>query len=852
MTEQYLNVCALGNDLCVRGVDSDGIRFSEKIPYEPYVYVKSQDESKEHSISGHPMKRVDYPNIISMYKAKKAFKEQNIPMYGMDNVVCQYMNDTYTTKFNVDKIRVFYIDIENMMKGDDGINHGIDPESAHGMVTAITIYDTFEKKYHTFGLKVWENVLYKHLNIEYYHCEDEYELLKTFLKFWSENHPDIVTGWNSTGYDIPYLINRITNEMSLGYLKKLSPWGKLSGRSFRNLFGKTVVDHTIYGISSIDYMDIYKKNKFHKQESYKLDFIANLELGKGKIDYHADGYKDLDDLYERNPQAYIDYNIRDVESLIEIDNKNKFMDIVIGIAYYSLVNYDEVYSVLRCWDSIRHGYLQEYDIVTSPKSFNPKLGKFPGAYVKKPIAKLYRWVMTFDLEALYPNIMRTLNVGDETLVSAEDLPDGLLDLYGRDLVDDIIQGRITKLHQQLLIDNNLTMAANGMFYHNTEKSVQSILAENILAKRATYKLDMLKYKQELVDAKSSGASKEEIKRISDLVTYNKNMQMVVKVLANSLYGAMGNEYDRYFDVRLATSITLTGQTIIKWAEIKMNDYLNKILKTKRVSYCIYSDTDSIFLNLEELVNRMDVQGHDDIVDFLDKAGEKLNDKLSEAFTELGSILNTQNNMIKMKREVISESALFRSKKNYAMKVWDNEGVRYADPDYKIMGIETQKSTTPGFVKKHLKHVIERILSGCDENEILDYVDDIRDQYKSEKDFEKIFFPKGTNNLEKYADETTIFLSGCPLHVRGALMYNHYFAGDDDRIESGDNVRYTYLRLPNPIKSNVISVTDTFPTKMWKYIDWETNFEKIFEDPVKSLAKPAGWSLTNTVNMSDLL
>ena len=850
--EQYLNVVKLGSNICVRGVDEYGNRYTEKVPYEPYSYVESNTITEDRSMTGRYLRTVHHESMSEAYQFKKRCTSQDIKVYGMDDNVCQYMTDMYNNDYDTENVKVFYIDIENLMRDKNGDRFGIDTEGAHGELTAITIYDTSTKKYHVFGTHEWENELYPHLDIEYYHAIDEYDLCLLFLAFWKSNYPDIVTGWNSNFYDIPYLINRLYQVIGEARTRKLSPWNKITRREHHNDKGKLEIDYKIVGIACVDYIQIYKKNTFHKQESYKLDFIANAELGKGKLDFHDEGYKNLDDLHDRNYQKYIDYNIRDVESLIQIDDKNGFVDIVIGIAHYAIVNYDEVYSVLRCWDSIRHTYLKARNVISSPKSRNEKPDQFIGAYVKEPRPAMYKWIVTFDLSSLYPSIIMTCNIGDETLLAYDDIPDELLELYDRDISRLILNEEITDTQMRVLKDNNLVMAANGTFYHNQDQSVQSILCEDILAKRKVYKTAMLKYKDEYERAKTAGADDAELKRINDLVTYNKNQQLVVKVLANSLYGAMGNQHDRYFDLKLAEGVTLTGQTIIKWAEKKVNEYLNKVLDTDDVEYCIYSDTDSIFVNLDPMVQKLGLEGEPKIVEFLDTVGDKINDKLSEFYDELGVTLNTQNNKMNMKREVISSSSIFRSKKNYAMKVWDNEGVRYDEPDYKIMGIEVVRSTTPQFIKERIREVLIMMLSDCSRTDLLDYVEKVRQEYNDNENLEDTVFPKGTKDLEKWMDAKTVYLPRVPIHVRGSLLFNKYYADEDNIIQSGDSVRYSYLKKPNPMNENVISFIDDMPEELKPYIDKGINFEKIFLKPVTSLASVIGWSMNNTISLADLM
>lgn len=855
--EQYFNVAKIGNNICLRGYDQ-GKYVNTKIPYKPYMFTETLQETEYRSIDGKYLKRKDFTSMSDLWQYQKQAKNLQIDLYGMDNSVCAFMNDNLSTDFDPAKIRIFYLDIENYMKDENNKLFGIDPYGAPGAMTAITVFDTLTETYHVFGDTNWQNKMYREYKVEYHHADDEFQLLVLFMQFWTRNYPHIVTGWNVDGYDIPYLYNRIERVLGETAAKKLSPWNKITTREYTNEYGQEAIDYTFVGISITDYRVLYKKNTFHKQESYSLDYIAFVELGKGKVDYHELGYKDLDDLYDRNPQLYIDYNIRDIESLVQIDAKNKFMNIITGVAYYALVNFDEVNSPIRCWDSLKHQYLLKNNIITSPKSNKKKEGKFIGAYVKQPIPALYRWVMVFDLASLYPSIIMTCNVGNETIVPEYEVPDGLMELYNRNLSQVILDGGITPEHQKLLVDNKMSMAANGMFYYNETNSIQSVLSDNILKERKIYKGRMLDASREYEAKKSDITDPAEHKRYNDIIQSNNNRQMVTKVLANAMFGGMGNQHDRYFDTSLAESVTLTGQTVIKWAELKVNEYFNKVMCTEDVSYCIYSDTDSIFVNLETFVAAMklDDKSEQEVTDFLVAVGDVVNKKLVEFYDELGTILNSTNNRLLMKREAISPTTIFRKKKNYAMKVLDNEGVRFSpdDPYYKIMGIEVVKASTPKILREKLKQALTMMLNDCTKFELYDFFESVKAEYIKYDLIEDIAFPKGTTDIDKYvrsAKGGKLYGAKCPIHVRGSIVFNHHYAGtEEEKIVSGEDVRYTYLKLPNPTGENVISIKEGFPDELKHYIDYNTNFDKLFKKPIESLSNIIGFQMNDTPSLLD--
>ena len=338
--------------------------------------------------------------------------------------------------------------------------------------------------------------------------------------------------------------------------------------------------------------------------------------------------------------------------------------------------------------------------------------------------------------------------------------------------------------------------------------------------------------------------------VKDISKY-KNLQLAKKVQLNSAYGAVGNKYFRFFDVRKAEAITLSGQLSIRWIERRVNEYLNKILDTSEVDYVIASDTDSIYVNLDALVRKCFKEGSDPvkIVNFLDKvATEKLEPFIDKSYEELAQLTNAYSQKMFMKREAIADKAIWTAKKRYMMNVYDNEGVRYATPKLKMMGIETVKSSTPAVCRDALKNAINIIMNKGEED-AQEYIAQFREEF-SKFSFEEIAFPRSISDLNKYTVEGKELTvpKGTPIHVRGGLVYNHALRAGKltkkyELIKDGEKIKFCYLKMPNPIQQNVLSVMTTLPKefKLDSYIDRDTQFQKAFLDPLIAILDSVGWS-----------
>jgi len=343
------------------------------------------------------------------------------------------------------------------------------------------------------------------------------------------------------------------------------------------------------------------------------------------------------------------------------------------------------------------------------------------------------------------------------------------------------------------------------------------------------------------------------------VTKFSNFQQVRKICLNSLYGALGNQYFRHYKLENAEAITLTGQVSIRWIERKLNEFVNSILKTEGKDYVIASDTDSIYLNLGDLVTGVFGDSIEDpkrVVDVLDKlCEEKIVPFIDTSYDELSDYLQCYEKTLVMKRECIASKGVWTAKKRYILNVWDNEGVRYDEPKLKMMGIEAVKSSTPAPCRNYIKDCLNLVMSGTEE-EVINYIEEKRKEHAALSP-EDISFPRSANNVNKYRDGTTIYKKSTPIHVRGSLMFNHliHVKGLDKKynlIQDGEKIKYCFLKTPNPTGENVISFISDFPKDLdlLQYVDYDIMYDKGFIDPLRSILECIGWKTEHTATLFD--
>jgi DNA polymerase elongation subunit (family B) len=825
----YTNVQMVGDHFLVRGYEN-GRHFMTREKFSPTLFVPSKKPTKYTTLQGEYVEPIQPGSVRDCREFIKKYTDvQNFKIYGNDKYIYQYISDKYPEneiKFDIGKIKLTTIDIE--VASENGFP---DVENAAEEILLITLQDYNTKQIRTWGQGKFNN---NQSNVSYRAFSDEYSLLNDFIHWWmmEDNTPEVVTGWNSELYDIPYLVRRLDRILGEKLMKRMSPWGLVTEDEVY-ISGRKHISYDIGGISQLDYIKLYKKFTYKTQESYRLDYIAEVELGQKKLDHSEfDTFKDF---YTKGWQKFVEYNIIDVELVDRLEDKMKLIELALTMAYDGKVNYEDVFSQVRMWDTIIYNYLKKRNIVIPPKEKTDKDSKYAGAYVKEPIPGKYDWVVNFDLNSLYPHLIMQFNVSPETLVEER---------HPSVTVDKI-------LNQELTFEmyKDYAVCPNGAMYRKDIRGFLPELMEKMYNDRVIFKEKMIAAKKQYEKKKTKELEKE--------IARCNNIQMAKKISLNSAYGAIGNQYFRYFKLANAEAITLSGQVAIRWIESKMNSYLNKVLKTKDVDYVIASDTDSIYLHMGPLVETV-YKGREKttegIVSFLDKVAKvELEKYIESCYQELAEYVNAYDQKMQMKRENIADRGIWTAKKRYILNVWDSEGVRYTEPKLKMMGIEAVKSSTPAPCRQMIKDALKLMMSGT-EDEVIDFIDNCRQKFKSLPP-EEIAFPRTASDVRKYYSPSNIYAFKTPIHIRGALLFNHYIkekklTNKYSLINNGEKVKYIFLKKPNIIQENVISFISDFPKELNldKYIDYELQFEKSFVDPLKSILDSIGWEVEKTVNL----
>ncbi len=825
----YTNVQMVGDHFLVRGYE-DGKHFMTREKFNPTLFVPSQKKTKYQTLSGEYVEAVEPGSVRDCREFIKKYEGvENFKIYGNTQYIYQYISEMYPEeelKFDISKVKVTTLDIE--VASENGFP---DVESAAEEVLLITIQDYSSKQIRTWGMGPFKN---QQKNVIYRSFDNERDLLMDFINWWmvEENTPEVVTGWNIELYDVPYLVRRLDRILGEKLMKRFSPWGLVTEDEIY-VAGRKHISYDVGGISQLDYLNLYKKFTYKAQESYRLDYIASVELGQKKLDHSEfDTFKDF---YTKGWQKFVEYNIIDVELVDRMEDKMKLIELALTMAYDAKANYTDVFSQVRMWDTIIYNYLKKRNIVIPPKERSDKDSKYAGAYVKEPIPGKYDWVVSFDLNSLYPHLIMQYNISPETLLE-ERHPNVTVD-------------KILNQQTNFELYKDYAVCANGAMFRKDVRGFLPELMEKIYKDRTIYKKKMLAAKQEYEKKKTKDLEKE--------IARCNNIQMARKIQLNSAYGAIGNQYFRYYKLANAEAITLSGQVSIRWIENKMNAYLNKILKTDEVDYVIASDTDSIYLNMGPLVESV-YKGREkttqSVVSFLDKVCQVEFEKYIEGcYQELATYVNAYDQKMQMKRENIAERGIWTAKKRYILNVWDSEGVRYEEPKLKMMGIEAVKSSTPAPCRQMIKDGLKLMMSGTEE-EVIEFIDKCRSDFKKLPP-EQIAFPRTASDVRKYYSSSDIYNKGTPIHIRGALLFNHYIKENKltnkySLIANGEKIKFVYLKKPNIIQENIISFIQDFPKELGldKYIDYELQFEKSFVEPLKSILDSIGWNVEKTVNL----
>ncbi len=825
----YTDVLLLGDDILYRGYEGqEPVQYREKV--RPTLYFVPEDQSKKSkykTLDG----RYAHPKKFDGARDARSFLEKyehvdGLEVHGYERFVYQYIAERFPDeiRFDMDLMKIFTIDIEV------GCDNGFPSvEECREEVLCITLKDVVSKKIITWGSREFNAPD----NVEYRVFWTEQELLEDFHSWWVANTPDVITGWNCNLYDIPYICRRMERVLGEKWKKSLSPWNRVVDREIV-IRGRKQLAYQIAGVTILDYLDLYQKFTYSAQASYRLDHIANVELGQQKLDHSE--FENFKAFYTNDWQKFVEYNIHDVELVDRLEDKMKLIELALTLSYDAKVNLSDVYSQVRMWDTLIYNDLAKRNVVVPPKISTKKDDQYAGAYVKEPTPGMYEWVASFDLNSLYPHLIMQYNISPETLVERR---------HATASVDGL-------LSREVRIDGDYSVCANGAQYRKDIHGFLPEMMQRIYDDRTIYKKKMLKAKQDYEHTPTEQLQK-------DIARYN-NIQMARKIQLNSAYGAIGNQYFRYYNLANAEAITLSGQVSIRWIENKINQYMNKVLKTEEKDYVIASDTDSIYLHLGPLVKAVykgREKSSESTLRFLTKVCDVELDKyIQDSYQELATYVNAYDQKMIMKRENLADKGIWTAKKRYILNVWNSEGVQYAEPKLKMMGIEAVKSSTPAPCRVAIKDTLDLVMTGT-EDQVQSYVSKFRKEFET-LPLEDIAFPRSCNNIQKFSSSKDIYGKGCPMHVRGSLLYNFYvkkhkIAHKFPLIQEGEKIKYMYLRKPNRIGENVISFFQTLPSEfeLDGSIDYDLQFEKSFLAPIKVILDAIGWSPEKRVSLEHI-
>jgi len=838
----YTNVYRYGNTLHTREI-IDGKRITNEIEFQPTIWSNRPTLNNPTTEWTDIYKKPVYPIKLNNMGELYSYKDNNT-ILSTPGPIYQFINEYYPKHIDwkFSDIRFFIIDIETEVE-----NEFPNPEDPNERVQLITIKDINANKVITFGLYPYHGT-----NSKYIECNDELSLLRNFLAFWTRFYPDCITGYNSTYFDMPYLYNRIKKLLGIELANKLSPYDKVSLKD-KTIGSKTYQYIDIAGISQLDYLLLYKKFTYNTQESYTLGYITSIELGESKVDNPHETFKEF---YTKDPELFIDYNIQDVELIHKLENKLKLLDLALTMIYDAKILYDDVFSPIKTWDVIIYNYLNDNkQVIPNKDPNNKKTRKYGGGYCKPPLIGRHNWVVSLDVTSLYPSLIMAYQVSPEKItnyrlkVSVEDLLSQSIDL--------------SAIH-----DNDLTMTANGCCFEKGNKGMLPTLIQQYFDKRTNYNKELSIVEQELQTIDKS-SPEYELKK--NRYTELNNKQKAMKILQNSVYGALGSDHFRYFDLRMAEGITFSGQLTIRWVADRLNQYISSLIKDDK-DRVVLIDTDSIVLDLSDFIDKyIPSKTTLEKVNFIDKfTNTKIQPYVKKCVEELGNYTNVYENKISFARENIADTMISVQAKKYVMSVCNSKGIYYATPKLKIMGLEMIKASTPKPIRDTLRKSLSVILYG-NEEQTQEFISNFREVYNT-LSVSDIAFPRGVSNIEKYADEQSIYKpgicikdngktinTGTPIHVRGSLLFNHYITKYKlnniyEPIKTSDKIKYVYMKLPNPIKEDIFAFHNKIPKELdlERFVDYNTMFEKSFLANINMLLVPLKWKLEKQNNLFDFL
>lgn len=837
----YRNVCYNPRDETVTLFtwDDNGQRVMLDMSYNPYLFVETTMKGEATSIFETPLRKRMFKdtrqrnNFIKECGTNRVFENLRPEQ--------QFLIDTFWKKnddmeFSKHPLRVQYVDIEVYCPDKFPT-----PEQASEPINVITVYDSLDKCFYTWGTKRLEK---KIKNCEYVYCETEQQLLECYLNYVNRSGPDIISGWNSEGFDIPYIVNRTSRVLGEEEIKKLSPVENVYSRMTTGAFGREQQRWYISGVACIDYLDVYKKFSIGLRESYKLDAIAELELGERKIDY---GNTNLSALADDDWQLFVEYNVQDVNLLVALEDKLRYLELLRMLAYTGLTTIESAMGTLSVITGATVIKARSKNQVVPTFIKDPSnAGKYEGAYVGEPQRGFQHDVISFDANSLYPNTMISLNLSPETKVGKVTHKDDT-HVYIQH-----VTGKSFKLTHAGFMDfvkkEDIAISKAKVLFSQKKKGIMPEIVDGIYQQRVEVKKHLKKLKLRLSKMEKNDPERATVQREADQLDIK---QFTLKILINTVYGYFGNKHAPIGDPDIARSITLTGQAVIKKSNDILRDYVSKH-GSAGADPVIYNDTDSSYISIERLMRQLDTPFHTDmkISDSAYEQAELVEQHLNQEITRWSeSALNSKDSRFVFKRECMSDVGVFLQKKRYVLRVLDDEGI--PTNKYKYTGVEVVRSTIPNPIKPYIKKIIETMMDTENRTTTNDVFLQAYDTFK-DLPVEDYSFVMGISDYEKYADRCNGFMTvkGMPAHVKAAYHYNMLLdkmdlAGSYEAIETGDKVRFFYVTQPNKYGINAIAYKYYYPKEFESVFepDKEKMFEKIIYSIIERFYESVDWKLS---------
>ena len=822
--------------------DEDGIRIQTTFKFKPYLMFE-HPRGTHTSIFNTPLQKRTFE---STFDRNRFVKESGVVRL-FENIMPtqQFLIDTFwehneSTDFDRFPLKTYFVDIECPAQTEFP-----NAKDAKYPITVITLYCSFRKKYFVWGLGDFKNSA---ANVEYINCKTERDLLEYFIEFMRDDPCDVLSGWNSTLFDFPYIINRIKNIFGDAAIKRLSPCGNIYSRTFPGKFGKEETVYHIDGISIVDYLDIYKRFKFVNQPSYRLNEIASSELGEAKIDY---GDMDLFTLMNTDWQKFVDYNIKDVELLVKLDDKLKYLNLLRMLAYTGLTTIEGALGTLS-------GITGAIAIkARKRKQCIPTFvrdgieGKIPGAYVAEPKVGFNEKVVSYDANSLYPNLMISLNMSPETKV-------------GKIVAGEV--GKVTIKHTngesftltpekfaQFIKSEQIAISRAKILFSQKTKGIVADFVDGIYKKRVEAKRLAKVEKKKIAtfeDIEKTAEVLEKINKSELIISRLDSLQMTQKILINSVFGYFGNKQAPLGDDDIGSSITLTGQAVIKQGTLLAEEYISNVIGRKVENILTQGDTDSLYLSVADIFidKNLEFTKNGKLTKDAYKYASELNEHLNKNIALfMAQTCNSIDSRIEFKREIIADVVFPLAKKRYVAHVLDDEGIPCNK--WKYVGVDVVRTSMPKAIKPHVKGIIETMITSKSQSDTNESMQSVYETFCA-LSIEDIAKTSNISNYEMYASRCSEFSVGkrTPCHVKAAYFHNLLLEqlgliGKYEKIQSGDKIKYVYLKKPNKYGIDCIAFKYKFPEEFKVILvpDSEKMFEKIVYAAIENFYLAVNWT-----------